>query len=134
MKLSEARIGQDFEILAVRIPREVGRRLADMGFTEGARGRVIRRGVFRGPLQVRIRDYDVLLRRCEASGIEILPLETDLDGIPAESEPIRTHPWHPRWGVSRRGDRKSLGGRRPGRRGNGACFEPGVGSPQEAGE
>ncbi len=74
MRLSEARIGQDFEILAVRIQREVGRRLADMGFTEGARGRVVRGGAFRGPLQVRIRDYDILLRRCEAAGIEVLPL------------------------------------------------------------
>ncbi len=80
MRLSEARIGQEFEILAVRIAREVGRRLADMGFTEGARGRVIRGGAFRGPLQVRIRDYDILLRRCEAAGIEVLPL----GDLPAE--------------------------------------------------
>lgn len=74
MRLSEARVGEEFEILAVRIPREIGRRLADMGFTEGARGRVVRGGAFRGPLHVRIRDYDILLRRCEAAGIEILPL------------------------------------------------------------
>lgn len=74
MRLSEATIGQDFEILAVRIQREVGRRLADMGFTEGARGRVVRGGAFRGPLQVRIRDYDILLRRCEAEGIEVVPV------------------------------------------------------------
>lgn len=80
MRLSDAAIGQELAILGVRIAREVGRRLADMGFTEGAQVRVVRGGAFHGPLQVRIRDYDVLLRRCEAAGIEVEPLEPSLGG------------------------------------------------------
>lgn len=132
MRLSEARIGQEFEILAVRIHREVGRRLADMGFTEGAKGRVIRGGAFRGPLQIRIRDYDVLLRRCEAAGIEVLPLGT----IPDEASNL-----DPGFGFQRRGrggaaawrERRFPGGRRGGLRGRHACGDLPEGSPREEG-
>lgn len=81
MRISEAGVGQEFIVKSVLVGREVGRRLADMGFTEGARGRVVRRSSFRGPLQIRIRDYDVLIRRCEAANIEVNPIgemSTDL--------------------------------------------------------
>jgi ferrous iron transport protein A len=54
--------------------KEVGKRLADMGFTAGAPGAVVRAGFFRGPLQVRIRGYDILIRRFEAEGIEVEPV------------------------------------------------------------
>jgi Fe2+ transport system protein FeoA len=62
--------GQRFVVRRVVLSREVGKRLADMGFTEGAPGIMVRKGAFRGPLHVRIRDYDVVLRRSEAAGIE----------------------------------------------------------------
>ncbi len=128
MRLSEARVGQDFEIVAVRIPREVGRRLADMGFTEGARGRIVRGGAFRGPLHIRIRDYDVLLWRCEAAGIEVLPLYIEPAGV--SEIPVQ--------GASFRGrHRNGAGGRwRPGHRGwrlGGACRDSGVSSRPEGG-
>jgi ferrous iron transport protein A len=45
-----------------------------MGFTQGTEGAVIRKGFFRGPLQIRIRGYDILIRRFEASGIEVEPV------------------------------------------------------------
>jgi ferrous iron transport protein A len=61
-------------VIRVTLGKEVGRRLADMGFTEGTEGAVVRAGFFRGPLQVRIRGYDVLIRRFEASGIEVEPV------------------------------------------------------------
>ena len=67
--------GQRFVVRRVMLAREVGKRLADMGFTEGALGVMIRRGAFRGPLHVKIRDYDVLLRRSEAAGIEVERME-----------------------------------------------------------
>ena len=74
MRISEAGIDQEFTVKSVLLAHEVGRRLADMGFTEGAQGKVVRRGMFHGPLQIRIRDYDVLIRRCEAAGIEVDPI------------------------------------------------------------
>jgi ferrous iron transport protein A len=75
MVLSEVPTGASFQVVKVALGKEVGKRLADMGFTEGANGEVIRVGQFRGPIQVRIRGYDILIRRYEAGGIEVTPVE-----------------------------------------------------------
>ncbi|GHV84598.1 hypothetical protein AGMMS50230_02060 [Spirochaetia bacterium] len=74
MMLSDAPKGASFKVLRVTLGKEVGRRLADMGFTGGTEGAVVRTGFFRGPLQVRIRGYDILIRRFEAAGIEVEPV------------------------------------------------------------
>ncbi len=74
MFLSDAPPGASFRVIRVLLGKEVGKRLADMGFTEGAEGAVIRSGFMRGPLQVRLRGYDVLIRRCEAAGVEVEPI------------------------------------------------------------
>jgi ferrous iron transport protein A len=73
MHLSEMPQGAGFIVLNVILGKELGKRLADMGFTAGAEGAVVRRGLFRDPLQVRIRGYDILIRRYEAAGIEVEP-------------------------------------------------------------
>jgi ferrous iron transport protein A len=74
MFVSDAPPGASFKVVKVTLGKEVGKRLADMGFTEGAEGAVVRGGFLRGPLQVRIRGYDILIRRCEAAGIEVEPV------------------------------------------------------------
>jgi ferrous iron transport protein A len=74
MFLCDAPNGASFKVIKVILGKEVGKRLADMGFTEGADGAVVRSGFLRGPLQIRIRGYDILIRRCEAAGIEIEPV------------------------------------------------------------
>jgi ferrous iron transport protein A len=74
MILSKAPEGASFTVVKVALGKEVGKRLADMGFTEGTAGAVIRKGFFHGPLQVRIRGYDILIRRYEAAGIEVEPV------------------------------------------------------------
>ena len=71
MFLSDAPSGTPFRVLKVTLGKEIGKRLADMGFTAGAEGSVIRKGFLAGPMQVRIRGYDILIRRFEASGIEV---------------------------------------------------------------
>ncbi len=71
MNLSTLAPGALFKVIKVLWNKEVGRRLADMGFTEGAEGQVVRSGFLRGPFQVQIRGYDLLIRRCEAAGIEV---------------------------------------------------------------
>lgn len=75
MLLSLLRPRDHFVIKTVRVGQEVGRRLADMGFTEGTDGVVVRRGGFGGPMQIRIRAYDLLLRKEEAANIEVDILE-----------------------------------------------------------
>jgi len=76
MFVSDVPVGASFKVLRVVLDKEVGKRLADMGFTEGTEGAVVRGGFFRGPLQIRLRGYDILIRRCEAAGIEIQPVDT----------------------------------------------------------
>lgn len=74
MFLSDVPPGASFKVIKVVLGKEVGRRLADMGFTAGTEGAVVRGGFLRGPFQVRIRGYDILIRRCEAAGIEVEPV------------------------------------------------------------
>lgn len=74
MFISDAPPGASFRVVRVLLGKEVGKRLADMGFTEGAEGAVVRGGFLQGPMQIRIRGYDILIRRCEAAGIEVDPV------------------------------------------------------------
>lgn len=78
MHLSEAPTGARFRVVRVALGKEVGKRLVDMGFIEGAEGSVVRRGFLRGPLQVRLQGYDLLLRRSEAAGVDIEALEAEV--------------------------------------------------------
>jgi ferrous iron transport protein A len=71
MVITDVAPGMRFTVVKVATVREVGKRLADMGFTEGAEGQVVRTALLRDPLQVHIRGYDVLIRRSEAKSIEI---------------------------------------------------------------
>jgi ferrous iron transport protein A len=64
--------GREFTIERVRLQRETGRRLADMGFTEGARGRIVRRGLLGGPMQIRLDDCDIMIRASEAAGVDVV--------------------------------------------------------------
>ncbi len=74
MVISDAPMGASFRIVKVTTGKEVGKRLADMGFTQGVEGVVIRSGFLSGPIQVRLRGYDILIRRSEAATIEIEPV------------------------------------------------------------
>ncbi len=71
MQLSELRPGASFRVGKVLAGGEIGKRLADMGFTEGAEGELVRSAFLRGPVQIRIRGYDLLVRRSEARLIEV---------------------------------------------------------------
>jgi ferrous iron transport protein A len=103
MFVSDVPAGASFRVLSVVLAGEVGKRLADMGFTEGAEGSVVRGGFLRGPLQVRIRGYDLLLRRSEAAGIEVEPVgDWAAETMIAGSDMARGH------------GRRWMGGRGPG--------------------
>ncbi len=79
MRVTDLPIGARFTVRKILLDGEVGKRLADMGFTEGAEGSVTRRGFLRGPLQVTIRGYALLLRRSEAAGIEVSPTAASME-------------------------------------------------------
>ena len=71
MRLSELRPGSAFVVSRVLMGGEIGKRLADMGFTDGAEGLLVRGAFMRGPVQVQIRGYDLLIRRGEARLIDV---------------------------------------------------------------
>jgi Fe2+ transport system protein FeoA len=71
MTIGDLKKGASFIVRRVRVGKEIGKRLADMGFVKGAEGRFIRRGLLGDPLQVKICHYNVSLRRSEALGIEV---------------------------------------------------------------
>ena len=86
MRLSDLNPGTSFIVVRVMIGGQIGKRLADMGFTEGAEGLIVRGAFMRGPLQIRIRGYDILIRRGEAHLIEVKLAEGAQTEPSAEAE------------------------------------------------
>jgi len=74
MQLAELRPGQKFRVKNVTVGGEIGKRLADLGIVEGAEGEVVRAAFFRGPMQIRLGDYDLIMRRFEARLVMVEPL------------------------------------------------------------
>lgn len=75
MTIGDLKTGDLFVVQGVDLPRETGKRLADMGFTRGVEGRVIRKALFGDPFQVSILGYQVSIRKSEANGVTIGPGE-----------------------------------------------------------
>lgn len=71
MKLSELSVGEKFKVLKVNSSGEIAKRLADMGFTSGAQGRIVRTALFGDPIQVCMRGCNLSIRRSEAELIEV---------------------------------------------------------------
>jgi ferrous iron transport protein A len=71
MLLSELENGKQFIVRRIKLSGEVGKRLADMGFTRGVKGFTVRCALPGDPIQVRLLNYCVSIRKAEAAGIEI---------------------------------------------------------------
>lgn len=72
MTISDLKKGDSFCIGKVILNKEIGKRLADMGFIQGTSGVVVRTALLGDPIQVCIKNYNISIRRAEAAGIEIL--------------------------------------------------------------
>jgi Fe2+ transport system protein FeoA len=64
--------GTDATLSAIHADAALRLRLAAMGFRIGQRIRMIRKGVFAGPLHVRLGTTDVILRRSQARQIVVV--------------------------------------------------------------
>lgn len=64
--------GTPARVLAVRGESSVARRLMEMGVVPGAPVRVIKAAPLGDPLEVRVRNYHLALRRSEASTITVV--------------------------------------------------------------
>ncbi|HMO81691.1 MAG TPA: ferrous iron transport protein A [Pyrinomonadaceae bacterium] len=69
MKLSEAGIGDHLRVVEVSGNGRVSKRLTEMGLVPGVAVLVIRAAPFGDPFQIRLRGYDLALRRSEAAGV-----------------------------------------------------------------
>ena len=70
--LDRLRVGARARVLAVRGEGAVARRLMEMGVVPGAPVRVIKSAPLGDPLEVRVRNYHLALRRSEAQTITVV--------------------------------------------------------------
>ncbi len=72
MTLDQIAVGNDFVISSLFAQGEIRRRLVDMGFVSGARGRLLRKALLGGPIEVSLGTWRVAVRLNEARGIEVV--------------------------------------------------------------
>ncbi len=71
MTIMDLKVGDRFIVRGVDLTRETGKRLADMGFTRGAEGQILRKALFGDPLEITILGYQVTIRKAEAAGVSV---------------------------------------------------------------
>jgi len=75
MTIIDLKVGDGFIVTGVELTRETGKRLADMGFTQGVEGKLVRKALFGDPVEVSILGYHVSIRKAEAAGVTVEPRE-----------------------------------------------------------
>ncbi len=65
-------VGQKGSVKAIHAPKQLKRRLMDMGFTKGVGVEVIKMAPMGDPMEVSIRGYHLCLRKAEARSIELV--------------------------------------------------------------
>lgn len=64
-------IGEEGKVIAIKDRGAVSRRLMEMGVVPGVSVKVVRTAPFGCPMEIRVRGYNLALRRAEAEAIEI---------------------------------------------------------------
>lgn len=91
MNLSELRPGESGIILKIKGRGAFRRRIIEMGFIKGREVKVIKNAPLQDPIEYKIMDYNVSLRRSEASLVEVLlsseveiKIENNFNGVLAD--------------------------------------------------
>lgn len=71
MTLRELPVGADGKVVSVRGNGATTRRLMEMGVIPGVAVRMIKAAPFGDPLEVRLRGYNLALRKNEAAAVEV---------------------------------------------------------------
>ncbi len=71
MTLANLPIGSRAKVVAVHGNNAVTKRLMEMGVVPGVSLRVVKSAPFGDPLEIRVRGYNLAMRRSEADAIEI---------------------------------------------------------------
>jgi ferrous iron transport protein A len=72
--LDQMKLGQRARVAAVKGSDAIVQRLLEMGLLEGEDIEVIGFAPLGDPLEIRLRDYRLSLRRSEAARIQVIPL------------------------------------------------------------
>ncbi len=65
--------GQSAEVLSVDCERQIARRLMEMGLLPGTQVQVVRIAPLGDPLELRLRDYALSVRKSDAARITVKP-------------------------------------------------------------
>ena len=71
MNLTNLPIGTKATVLAVNGSSRITKRLMEMGVVPGVSVRVIKSAPFGDPLEIRVRGYNLAMRKSEADSIEV---------------------------------------------------------------
>lgn len=69
--MDELTAGQKGAVKAVNAPKQLKRRLMDMGFTKGVGVEIVKLAPMGDPMEVSLRGYRLCLRKAEARSIEL---------------------------------------------------------------
>lgn len=72
-RLAQVRDGSTAVVRRLVLPRATARRLMEMGLLPGTKVRVVRRAPLGDPIELRLRNYSLSIRREEAALIEVEP-------------------------------------------------------------
>lgn len=81
LTIADLKTGEKFKVKKITLSKEIGKRLADMGFTHGVEGEIIRCALLGDPLQIHILHYQVSIRKSEALGIEVEKIEGENNNL-----------------------------------------------------
>jgi len=80
VRLSEVRNSESVIITKVLGHGSFRKRITEMGFVKGKEVKVVKNTPFKGPIEFKILDYNITLRRSEANLIEVVSLDEAQDG------------------------------------------------------
>jgi ferrous iron transport protein A len=73
VSLADLPLGQHAEIASINCGRRLSRRLMEMGLLPGTPVRVVRVAPLGDPIELRVRNYSLSVRRAEAARIAVSP-------------------------------------------------------------
>lgn len=76
MKLGELKVGEKAKVLKLNIAdRQIKRHLLDMGITRGVEVKIKKVAPMGDPIDIKLRDYDLCLRKADLNQIEVEVIE-----------------------------------------------------------
>ena len=81
-RLSELEDGQKARIVKINLAGDIRRRLSDMGLVNGGEIQLERVAPLGDPIEIKVKGYDLSLRKEVASEIEVIPEDMRLTSVP----------------------------------------------------